>query len=164
MNTTFGLLALVGFCLSLAVHGLALWGIDIQSHVPAIWVLHLGFFVVSIPMIFQLRNSKYKDDQMALFSDLPSWAVIVFVLLSAYVPVNFFVSMGVAMAQGAPEIHEGAFVLMKKGVLIRQLSEVEYHARLASITRGASGHWLVFYFLPFAYYRLRKDDSLNARL
>ena len=162
MNFTFGFIALIGFCLSLIVHGLAYFGFDVQTQVPAVWVLHVGIFVVFIPMVLQLNSGEAKDDPVAMFSGLPAWAVLSIVILMGYVVVNFFVSLGPSMAEGEPRVYEGAFALVKKGTFVRHIGETEYHARLASIARGFSGHWLIFYFVPFTHFWLRRKNLSNG--
>lgn len=158
MKFTLGLLSLLGFSLSLVVHGLALFGIDVQTHVPEVWALHVGIFVVFIPMVLQLNSGESKSNPLAMFSGLPAWAVASMFVLMGYVVINFFVSLGPSMVEGDPKLYEGAFALVKKGTFIRYISETEYHSRLANIARGFSGHWLIFYFVPFTHFWLRRKN------
>ena len=57
-----------------------------------------------------------------------------------------------ATGGGSPSIQDGKFVLQSHGRLIRALTEPEYTAFKANEIRGFSGHWMVFYFVPFAYF------------
>lgn len=158
MNTFLGSLSLLGFVLSLGVHGSSLFGVDVQNQLPAVWLLHLGIFVVFIPMVLQLRSSKHKSDAAVVFRGLPVWAGATIALLAVYALLNFFVALGPSMAEGSPKIQDGKFVLEKKGKVMRQISETEYHSRQASVVRGFSGHWLIFYFVPFANFSLRRKE------
>ena len=56
MNRLFAAFALLGLLSSLAVHLAALLGIDLATRFPAVWLLHLGIFVVFIPCVFQARR------------------------------------------------------------------------------------------------------------
>jgi len=161
MNTAFGLLALAGFLLSLVAHISALCGIDVQSLVPSIWALHVGVFVVFIPMVFQLKERESKNDPMALFRGLPTWAGFTIALLMLYVVLNFFIAFG-SSVEGTPTIRGGSFVLAQKGKLVREISESEYHARKAAEVRGFSGHWLIFYFVPLSHFLLRRREQSYA--
>jgi len=160
MNSVFAGLALGGFLLALASHIAALWGVDVQSQVSAVWLLHLGVFIVFIPMVFQLRSSDLKSDRFAVFRGLPGWAGAATALLMAYVFLNFFLAFPGA-TDGSPAVQNGAFVLQQKGRLVREISEAEYHARQATILRGFSGHWLLFYFVSFTHFALRKKASAS---
>jgi hypothetical protein len=160
MNSVFAGLALGGFLLALVSHVASLWGIDVQSQVPAVWLLHLGVFIVFIPMVFQLRSTNSKEDRYAMFRGLPGWAGAAIALLMAYAVLNFFLAFSGA-ADGSPAIQNGAFVLQQKGRLVREISEAEYHARQATVLRGFSGHWLIFYFVPFTHFALRKNIAAS---
>ncbi|MGO4703257.1 hypothetical protein [Dyella sp. 2RAB6] len=41
---------------------------------------------------------------------------------------------------------------MNHGQLIREISATEYAGFKAEEVRGFSGHWMVFYFVPAAYF------------
>jgi hypothetical protein len=155
MNTILGCLALRGFVLSLGAHLSALLGVDVQARVPGVWLLHVGIFLVFIPMVLQLRSV---TSARALLRGIPVWATLLLVLLFLYAFVNFVVVFG-GSDWGAPAMRGDAFVLERKGVLIRQITESEYRSLCAARIRGFSGHWLVFYFVPFTHFLLRREEQ-----
>jgi len=155
MNSFFGYAALGGFTLALSVHLASLFGIDVQSKVPIVWALHVGVFIVFVPMFFQLIKSNFMADRFALIRGIPVWSIVVSAILIAYAFLNFFLAFSGA-ADGFPAVQNGVFVLEQKGQLVHNFSEAEYHSRQASVLRGFSGHWLIFYFVPFAHFVLRR--------
>jgi len=161
MSAVFAGLALGGFILALAAHVASLYGVDVQSLVPAVWALHVGIFIVFVPMIFQQRSSDFASDRFAMFRGLPLWASATIAALFAYAFLNFFLPFGSGM-DGSPSIRDGAFVLEQKGRLVREISETEYHARCAAVLRGFSGHWLLFYFVPFTHFALRRKEPSSG--
>lgn len=158
-NAFFAALALGGCALSLAVHIAALCGVDVLSLTQSVWVLHAGIFVVFVPMLLQLRHSSTVRAQgrAALWRGLPAWVGFVAALLIAYAVLNFFVFSG--GMQGSPAIRDGLFVLENKGQAPRAISESEYHALQAAVMRAFSGHWLLFYFIAFAHFALRRPAA-----
>lgn len=155
MNSFFGYSALAGFALALLVHLASISGIDVHSEIPIVWALHVGVFIVFVPMVFQLITSNSAVDRFMLLRGMPVWSIVVIAILIIYAFLNFFLAFSGA-AEGFPAVQNGAFVLEQKGRLVRIISEAEYHSRQASVLRGFSGHWLIFYFVPFAHFVLRR--------
>jgi len=66
MNTSWkrvlAFLAFAGFIASLCVHLAALSGVNVSKHIPFVWLLHIGFFLVFFPLVFSL-NRKQKNDE-----------------------------------------------------------------------------------------------------
>ena len=52
MPRMLGIIALIGFILSLAAHIAALCGVAVAEHIPFIWLLHVGVFAVFVPFYF----------------------------------------------------------------------------------------------------------------
>ncbi len=75
--------------------------------------------------------------------------------LFLYTTINFILFIH-ATQGGSPSIHDGKFILQQHGHLIRELTADEYTAFKANEVRGLSGHWLFFYFVPFAYFMFTK--------
>lgn len=150
----FALLALVGLILSLIVHGATYLDVDVQTHAPYVWLLHLGVFVVFIPsVIVQNRrqnangggstaNRPRKRDP---FEGMPRWIRTTAGVLFIYAMVNF--GLFVFQMQGSPhQIHSGGgYELRNHGKLIRTITPAEYQHYRALEVRGASGHWMLFY-------------------
>ncbi|WP_061534434.1 hypothetical protein [Collimonas arenae] len=160
MNRTFGLAALVGFIISLIVHISALLSIDVLTDFPYVWLLHVGIFVVFIPFVFLSRKTLGAKPKFAeIRAAFPSWVVVVGAFICAYAVLNFVLFM-VATEGGSPSIRDGKYLLLNHGKLIRELTFAEYTAFRTNEVRGFSGHWLVFYFVPFAYFAFRKQPTL----
>jgi len=97
--------AATGWTLSLIAHFLSLADFDIEDRVPFIWLLHLGLFVVWIPIVFGLKNDvDFKAFQQSsitkrmnpfvvfrvIFRNTPTWLAIVAIVGFYYAIVNSF--------------------------------------------------------------------------
>ncbi len=78
-----------------------------------------------------------------------------------------FVLFALNSEGGGPSIRAGKFVLESHGRFIRDLTATEYTAFKANELRGFSGHWLIFYYVPFIYFlfnpKSRQSVGANAR-
>lgn len=157
MHRFLGILSATGFCLALIVHTLTFAHIDVMEVFPSVWLLHIGIFVVFVPLVFSARrlsgaNPKYRDFR-SLF---PEWANTLITVVFIYAIVNFVVFMFLSHG-GVPAIRDGQFILHSHGKLVRVLTEQEYHVQRAYVVRGFSGHWLVFYLVPALYFLFKKN-------
>jgi hypothetical protein len=148
--------AFVGLILSLSVHIGALMGFDASTQFPLVWLLHVGMFIVFAPLVLVCRkelgpNPSFSD----LRSAFPGWVVFVGVALMIYVVTNFALFI-VATQGGNPSIEGGHYLLKDHGHTIREITASEYASFKTNEFRGFSGHWLVFYYVPFAYFLFRK--------
>jgi hypothetical protein len=160
MRIAFGWLALLLFCVSMVVHVAAVLGVDVQDRVPLVWLLHVGVFVVAVPMILAMR--KWKSGSFSsLLRGLPIWARAFTISLLAYVVLNF-ISFMASAADGQPAERDHRYLLEDRGKFVRELTAEEYHSRCARTVRGFSGHWLAFYFLSFAVLVLH-EETLGTR-
>ena len=145
-------LAFLGLVSSLVVHVAAVCGVDLSSTHPQVWALHVGVFVVFFPFVFASRRvfgNKRTWTQMK--EAYPRWLVGAGVVLMAYVMVNFAWGMW-ALDGGSPDIRDGQYVLQQHGQVIRTLSADDYRGYKAWEVRMFSGHWLIFYFMPLAFF------------
>jgi hypothetical protein len=143
-------------CLTLAlgVHLLSIVGIDVNETFPFIWLLHIGIFIVWIPVIMETKKnkelqeskgSKLKQSEFynVLFNGAPNWMRMIAMGCFFYAILNFFLftfSQG-----GTPSIKDGEYILQNHGTLIKTLTKEEYHHFKANEVRGFSGHWILFY-------------------
>lgn len=156
MNRFLGFAALAGLVLSAVAHGFALAGVDVAEHVPFVWLLHVGIFAVFIPFVFSSRKILGKQPSLADMRALvPGRVYAVGVVVFIYAIINF-VLFGEAAQRGSPAIEAGRYVLQNHGRLIREIGVAEYAALRANELRGFSGHWMFFYFVPFAYFMFGK--------
>lgn len=158
MQRILGYASLIGFVTALVVHIAALTGIDVADRFPAVWGLHVGVFVVFIPFLFSSRKTLGPKPKFAqIRAAFPMWTVGLGICIFAYALVNFALFM-LKTEGGNPSIEDGKFVLMNHGTLVRELSAAEYSSFKANVVRGFSGHWLVFYFVPFAYFMFHRES------
>jgi hypothetical protein len=162
MKHALGMVGLAGFLMSLLVHAAALADIDVSRRVPAVWLLHVGIFVVFVPLVFSIRRQG-TSTSTELLTVLPTWARFTAIVLFGYALINFAVFMFRTQG-GNPTIHGGRYLLKSHGRLIREITPVEYAAFRANEVRGFSGHWMLFYFLPFSYFlAARKEPNQSLR-
>ena len=155
--------ALVGFILSLVVHISALLGVVLSSNIAPVWLLHVGIFVVFIPFVFSSRAVLGSRPSLAKVRALfPAWVVALGVVVFAYAAVNFLLFV-LHTEGGSPSIRDGKYILQSHGHLIREISSAEYAAFKANEVRGFSGHWLAFYYAPFAYFMFLKRPNHSVK-
>jgi hypothetical protein len=119
--------AVTGWILGLIVHLLSIAEFDISDKVPFVWVLHIGIFVVWIPMVLSLRKNEelntYQQSGVLnrvnpfgffkiIFKQTPTWLIIIAIGGFFYAMLNFLLFMNSV-----------------------QTNEL----------RGFSGHWIAFY-------------------
>ena len=147
-----GVLAFAGFGISLLVHLSTFFGIHLQDTIPAVWLLHLGIFIVFIPMVFATQKLQHrKDFWRSFFSTMPKWTGILAKGLFVYAFLNFALFF-VLSKGGVPERRDEKYVLHAHGQIIKELTREEYDWQQAYVLRGFSGHWMVFYLIPALYF------------
>jgi hypothetical protein len=151
------LFAALGLFLSMAVHIATFCGIDPQQVCPYVWLLHIGIFAVWIPGLLLNRQrlnaaqskNRGRNAIAAVTGSAPAWMQRLTALLFAYGLLNFvifLVTMGAVYGNGRPRLQNGRYVIAaKRGVVIRESSEREFHRFQATEVRGFSGHWMIFY-------------------
>jgi hypothetical protein len=163
IKRTVGFVALGGFIISLTVHALTYVGIDTATYFPPIWALHLGIFVVFVPFVITvqpIQRANSRNPIRAVFANVPLWAKVILGMIFVYAIINFMLFMGLSEG-GSPSIENGRFILQSHGTFIRELTESEYNWQLAYITRGFSGHWLLFYAVPAVYFLFQPQPALK---
>ncbi len=157
MRRTFSIIAFTGFFISLIIHLTTFFGIDPAKHIPLVWGLHVGIFVVFIPMVLFQGSTKRKDYWSRFFGTMPRWTRYTVKAFSVYAIMNFalffFLSRG-----GTPDVRDGKYVLHNHGNVIRELTQDEYEWQNAYIVRGFSGHWMFFYLMPALFFWYRKSE------
>jgi hypothetical protein len=166
--------ALTGWTLGMLVHILSLADIDVTEKVPFVWLLHIGIFVVWVPVVLDLKKNEelqeYQQSGMLnrmnpigffkiLFKETPTWMTIIAGAGFFYALINFM--LFIASQGGTPDIKDGQFILHNHGQLIKILTEQEYHHYKANEVRGFSGHWILFYGIATAV--LYKFSGLNKQ-
>jgi len=154
MNRILGSIAALGLGLAIAVHVRTFYpgpSIVTQDGSP-VWLLHVGMFVVFVPMFFSIRMEFGRRPKMReLLSLFPPRARAALVAAMLYTVFNFL-AFFVLSEGGTPEIRNNQFVLMNHGKLIRNLSRDEYLTFKRYEVRGFSGHGIFFYLVPTLYF------------
>ena len=166
--------ALTGWTLGLIVHILSLSDIDVTEKVPFVWLLHIGIFIVWLPIVLDLKKNEelqeYQKSEMLnrmnpigffkiIFKETPTWMTIIAGAGFFYAIINFLLFF--ASHGGTPDIKDGQFILQNHGQLIKTVTEQEYYHYKANEVRGFSGHWIFFY--GFATAVLYKFSGLTKR-
>ena len=137
----FSLLALLGLILSLWVHIGALLGLRVA---PAafFWVLHIGIFVVWFPAVLAARkrvgNLNRRDFWKVVLKDAPDWMRYMVYVFFGYAVVNFAIFF-LNTAGGSDGANPPA-----------------------TVWRGFSGHWMLFYSAAFAILYSASRDRHEA--
>jgi hypothetical protein len=149
-----GVLAAIGLAAAVVVHVLTFFpdkAIATRDS-PLFFVMHLGIFVVFVPFVLAQRElfGTARPGWRELLSIFPRWGQLLVNFATAYAVVNF--ALFLFTERGTAEIRDAQFVLMNHGTFIRALSEQEYYLARSYVTRGFSGHWIVFYLVPMLYF------------
>ena len=123
-------LAACGFLLRVAAHVMALAGIAIPGG-GLVWVLHIGIFVVWIPTVLVANRitgySNRKDFWKTALIGCPVWMRRALYVVFGYAVFNFILFILSTSTHPKPT-----------------------GTAPASVIRGFSGHWMVFYGAAFA--------------
>mgnify|MGYP001160174255 CR=1 FL=1 len=159
MSTVVGIVALLGFVCALAVHLSTFLTAGLQLDFSSVWPLHVGIFAVFIPMVFSLRNRFGQNpDQREIISVLPPWAIKSIAVVFAYVVINF-AALFYHIHNGSPAVRGDTFVIEQRGRVVQEISESQYLQMRAYVSRGFSGHWLLFYLVPALYFLAGRQND-----
>jgi hypothetical protein len=135
-----------GLALSMVAHIMALAGASFSGD-KFVWCLHIGIFVVWLPAVIVMssvtRFAKNNDVWKVALAGCPVWMRRAMYGLFGYAILNFVISF-VATAPERKHPQDPAS---------------------ASIVRGFSGHWMIFYGAAFAvlYSRIHAPQFYRAR-
>lgn len=151
--------ALGAFLVALLVHILALCGIDISTQLPFVWLLKLGIFALFVPMLEAQTNHKGTNTTPNNpLAHCPLKAKAAIAAIVAYAFINLLICEAHA-PDGTLTLLDGQYTLQGPGKATHTLSSSEYRHLRVNELRSASGHWLVFYFLPFAFFLYRRQTT-----
>jgi hypothetical protein len=159
----FLIIAIIGFCFSVVAHVLTFF-VEAMAQMSHVWPLHLGIFVVFIPMVvMQQRWSTQITSDAAQFATprnqrpitvnsfqfVPRWIKALLGLCFAYAILNFILFAGTDIVrerrEGKISERDGRHVLVKNREVVREVTDAEYQENQLRIARGFSGHWMLFY-------------------
>ena len=173
---------MTGCLIGTIIHILSIAHSDVADYFPFVLLLHIGIFIIWLPMIFFLRNNqselkKLQADRVEVerskffskgfLGHSPLWLRVFVVIAVNYVAINF---LFLSSTPGLPHVENGEYVLqVRGGRVIRAISEQEYHYYKAQGLRRFSGHWILFYGVAIAIlfpfrkknYVLQTNKNLN---
>ena len=153
-----GLFAAAVFVASFVVHALALIPGTVLPMERIVW-LHgltmLAFFLMLIHSSIVHNRAvrlgcRDTEVQTHMMSQLPCAVSAIGIALFLYAILNF-VHFAVTV-EGSARFRDGKYVLMKKAVLLREISEAEFHEHRRLDLQGMSGHWLIFSWVAASYF------------
>jgi hypothetical protein len=153
-----GLFAAAVFVASLVVHALSLIPGTVLPMEQFVW-LHVLTILVFLPVVVHIcrvhnravrLGLREAELQPLMMRHIPCAVVAVGAALFVYAIANF--AHFAATVEGSAEFRDGKYVLMKKGVVIREITEEQYHEHRRLDLQGLSGHWLVFSWLAVTHF------------
>lgn len=144
-------LAIAGFLASAAVHCAAVCAISTHEMFPAVWLLHLGIFVVFVPAVLINKDRGNRSD---FWKVLPPALRYPLTLLFAYALFNFFTGLQ-SMPSGSWTVIEEktSYTYTPKGGSPQPVTKEDYDKAQVQTDKLFSGHWMLFYFAAFALLR-----------
>jgi hypothetical protein len=147
----FVVLALLGFVASMVVHASTFLPVPPLGMDQA-WPLHVGIFLVFVPMVFAQKRQDRQDANASRSQDTdlaraPRWMRTLLGVVFAYAMLNFAVGMVLtsSTASGSVYSKDGRYVLAGRGAVELEAAPAEYVRQEARVARMFSGHWMLFY-------------------
>lgn len=162
IKSTFGGIALVGFAASAVVHLSTFFvtSAPAATRPLVVGLLHIGLFPPFVAMVVsaraEVRGMAPSDVKRHLMESLPRWARVLVLVAFYYALINFGVFM-VRTGGAAVQRRGDGFALVNHGRLVREVTWQEATNHQILVTRGFSGHWMLFYVLPAMYLLARRD-------
>lgn len=119
------------------------WGYAVSEAVPAIWLLHLGVFVVWIPTALKLGLLNRDEALSSVLDHIPVWLLVAGIIFGPLIFASGFAAM--AADPGEATYRDGQYLLMNRGEVLRVLSEEEFLLIRARADRLFSAVWVMFY-------------------
>ena len=160
-----GLTASVLLVLSLGVHFITFWNVNLQERFPSVLFLHLGIFVLIVPFLLLIKWEEKQEKDSNKKMVFPNWLIAIYFILCLYTVINLAI-FGFADKQN-PMIVNGKYVLKNKERVVREVSKEEYDIASAQSLRGLSGHWIIsyFFFASIAFLKSSKTkDEENVSI
>jgi hypothetical protein len=147
-----GILTAAGLVTAVTIHILTFYpDSSVTSDHPLFFLMHVGAIAScgALALALRKRFGTVRPGWRDWLSIFPRWGLVLIVLAMAYTGINFQSSF---REGGTAEIRNGQYVLMSHGTFLRALTQEEYQAARAHVTRGFSGHWILFYLIPTLYF------------
>ena len=155
--------ALGAFILAVLVHISALCGIDISAQLPFVWLLKFGIFAAFVPLIEASTASAGTNTVAAHpLAHCPTRARLGIACIVAYAFINFLICEA-RSPNGTLTVSNGSYTLQDSHGEAKEMTATEYRHYRVNEIRSASGHWLVFYSLPFAFFLYRRRTTVATQ-
>ena len=169
MRTALGLVALMGFAMSLLFH-VSTYFPRVRGAIPVSgssehgWIIFtcwfFGLFLIWPLMIIFI--GRLKKPLPTILSWCPKRIRVASIICMCYASTNFLVMLGRTWP-GSPATDGVRYYLHDHGRKIRNLTEAEYHDLQNVTARGFTAFWMMFYWFPAAFFVFIKprDRRLN---
>lgn len=146
----------IGLLLSVIVHLATVGGLNLFAESEFTFLLHAAIFPSFFYMILSARKNlkglKRGEFNSLLFKSSPKFVAYAGIAVFVYALVNFGYSM-LHLLEGSPTVKDGVYILENHGRHVKDLTELEYFSLKRMELRGFSGHWLLFFMVPFIYFK-----------
>ena len=96
-------------------------------------------------------NSAHRKFTGQLIRSVPVPVRLICIAVFIYVAINFALFL-MNLEGGGPQAQNGRYYLKSHGLIIRELTEEEFHRFRAYELRGFAGHWILFSLIPTVYF------------
>ncbi|HYO78720.1 MAG TPA: hypothetical protein VE010_19830 [Thermoanaerobaculia bacterium] len=155
-----GGLAVLGFVLSLAVHVSTFAGHSPLDRVPALWLLHIGTFVVAGPAILLVAGAARQKRLRAFVAPYPK--AVIAAVIAVHVCASVAGLTAFRSLEGVAEERPSGYALVNRGELIREISRDEFLRARALDSRAFSAVWLSFYGVSALFWLFRRPQAEDS--
>lgn len=154
VRKVIAIVAAPGFLAGVFIMGASFFGLTLDRLGMKAFAMHLGIFVLLIPLTFVEPNSKGRD----LFRGKPRWAVRSIQTLFVFF-VAVFIGFLVLSHGASPDIIGGEYVLNSHGRIVGHISERDYLSLKGWELRLFASRWtLAYYTLMMAWWFPRQNE------
>jgi len=164
MQKLLSILAFIFSCISLIIHLISYFNINIVDKIPFIYILPIILIVFLLLMFFSLIKSKTESFSIykVFFKSMPKWVPKIVIILGIYYLINFFLSLS---WKGLPtKTENNKYKIINNDRVVRELTEEEYNTLKAKELRIDSSCWLLFFILPAFHFWYRQHSDSTDKL
>lgn len=111
-----------------------------------------------------VNSSEGVEGWNIVFKGIPIGLKVFMFLLVPYIAFNFFYTLLYLTGGLFPDRVNEVYVLMNKGEIVREISDIEYFERKAYVFRGFSGHFIFFQIFSIALLKSSLNRRINSRM
>jgi hypothetical protein len=159
MRKAMAIAAVPGLIAAICVFIASFFGLTMDKLGAKAALLHLGIFVLAIPLIFVDRTSRGVDP----FLGKPVWAVRTMQLLFL-VFLGVFVTFLLLSHAASPDILNGEYVLNSHGKIVGYISERDYRFLKGWELRLFASGWTLFYCILLIHWWFPRQDEWTVTM